>query len=245
MYNYINIEGSNDYKIPCKVWESKNTNRVIVACHGFASNKESGAISMLAENMIKKNTTVIAFDLPGHGESEVDGDYFSVKNCLNDFKEVINYVKEKYPNAKINIFSSSFGAYLTLLLLTQTEETYENVILRCPAIKMDECFKEGILENRKFEKEDCIIVGYERKLKVNYDFYYELTQNKLFDIFKNTNQRILIIHGDSDTTAPTTDSINFAKKFDIPIKLVKGADHRFKKPGELEEVIKLTEKFIG
>ena len=46
--------------------------------------------------------------------------------------------------------------------------------------------------------------------------------------------------------APIEDSIKFQKKFSKNVKLymVKGADHRFKKPGELEEVIKIATNYI-
>ncbi len=245
MYNYLEITGNNGYKISLKVWESKKTDRVIIACHGFAGDKESGAISMVAEAMLKHNVTTIAFDLPGHGESEVDGDKLTIDNCLSDYRSVIDYAKEKYKEATINLFATSFGGYLTLLLLNRYPRDYENVILRCPAIKMDECLMNEIIQDKKFEEGGFVVVGFERELKVNYSFYQELKDNKIFDLYQKNDQKMLIIHGDADTTAPTADSLKFSEMFDVPIKIVKGADHRFKKPGELEQVVKYTEEFIG
>ena len=48
---------------------------------------------------------------------------------------------------------------------------------------------------------------------------------------------IAIIHGDADDVVPVTDSLRFAEDNHLPIRIVKGADHRYKKPGELEQII--------
>ena len=47
---------------------------IIIACHGFAGDKESSAIEALADEMNRNNVGVICFDFPGHGKSEVDAD---------------------------------------------------------------------------------------------------------------------------------------------------------------------------
>lgn len=49
--------------------------------------------------------------------------------------------------------------------------------------------------------------------------------------------KIAIIHGDADDVVPVTDSLRFAEENHLPIRIVKGADHRYKKPGELEQII--------
>ena len=40
------------------------------------------------------------------------------------------------------------------------------------------------------------------------------------------------------------DSINFANKYGVALEIIKGADHRFKKPGELEQVVYHAINFI-
>ena len=84
---------------------------------------------------------------------------------------------------------------------------------------MDKIFVNAILNDslEEFEKKGYTIVGYERELKVNYSFYKELIDNQIFDIYQTNKNKILIIHGDQDDTAPITDSIAFMKKYNTKI----------------------------
>ena len=241
---YQQIEGKK-YKIDCKLWLPKKVSRIIIAVHGFAGDKESGAIASLAEEMVKKDTLVVALDLPGHGTSQVDGDALTLENCLNDITSVEEYYHEQYKDAKLSYFATSFGAYLVLLKLIRKPQKYDKIVLRCPALKMDKIFVHAILREpmEEFKKRGYTIVGYERELKVNYTFYEELENTQIFELFQKYENEILIIHGDKDDTAPIEDSYAFQAKYQTAMKVVKGADHRFKKEGELEQVIAYAEQF--
>ena len=92
---YTKLNGSK-YQIDCKVWEPEKIERIIIAIHGFAGDKESGAINILAEEMLKHNTMTVALDLPGHGTSEVDGDLLTLENCIEDIQIVEDTYKQKY-----------------------------------------------------------------------------------------------------------------------------------------------------
>lgn len=241
---YQQIEGKK-YKIDCKLWSPEKVSRIIIAVHGFAGDKESGAIASLAEEMVKKDTLVVALDLPGHGTSEVDGDYLTLENCLDNITSVEEYYHNQYKDAKLSYFATSFGAYLVLLKLIKKPQKYDKIVLRCPALKMDKIFVNAILREsiKDFRKRTYTIVGYERELKVNYSFYEELENTQIFELFQKDENKILIIHGDQDDTAPIEDSYAFQAKYQTEMEVVKGADHRFKKEGELEEVIAYAEQF--
>ena len=242
------LKSTNGYNISTKSYLSQESPKeTIIAVHGFAGDKESSAITSLAEKMLDDNTMTVALDLPGHGKSEVDGDYLTLDNCFNDILTVENYYKEKYPDANVDYFVTSFGAYLLLLLISKKNCLYHRIVLRCPAIAMDKIFVNAILNDSldEFEKNGYTIVGYERELKVNYSFYKELIDNQIFDIYQANKNKILIIHGDQDDTAPITDSIAFMKKYNTKMEIIKGADHRFKKEGELDKVVELARKFYN
>ena len=126
-----------EYNINIKEMIPEEVEEIMIAIHGFAGDKESSAITAVANELNKQKIGVIALDLPGHGVSEVDGDYLTLDNCLDDIKRVEEYVKNEYKNVKVDIFATSFGAYLTLLLLTKHGNDYNKIVLRCPAVKMD------------------------------------------------------------------------------------------------------------
>ncbi len=89
MVEIINMEKlielkSKEYKISAKIYllnEDIKLKEIIIACHGFAGDKGSSAIKLLAEEMIKNKVGVICFDLPGHGESQTNATKLTIDNC--------------------------------------------------------------------------------------------------------------------------------------------------------------------
>ena len=241
---YTKLNGKK-YQIDCKVWEPEKIERIIIAIHGFAGDKESGAINNLAEEMLKFNTLTIAFDLPGHGTSKVNGDLLTLENCMEDIQVVEDTYKQKYPNVEINYCATSFGSYLLLLKLTKEPCKARKIVLRCPAICMDKIFKNAILKEpfSAFKERGYTVVGYEQELKINFSFYKELEENQIFHKYQEKNNQILIIHGDQDNMAPIEDSYRFQKEFATKMMVIEGADHRFKKKGELEKVVQFAKEF--
>lgn len=97
---------------------------------------------------------------------------------------------------------------------------------------------------KKAGRWQCGIEG-ERSLIVPYAFYEEL-QNPKYDVMKKTfTGQMLVIHGDEDVTGPYSDVLEFCNKNSdhVTLKVISGADHRFKKPGEIDQVISLTREF--
>ena len=249
----ININSSkNNYKISCYEFLPENVDNVdiknvIIACHGFCGDKDSSVIQELANSLEKYNYCVITLDFPGHGKSETDGEYFTLENCVNDFNDVEKYVMDNFKNAEIGLFASSYGAYVVLEKLRNSSNVYNKIVFRCPAINMQKTFEDSILKENKdiFIKQGELLVGFRRMLNVKLKFYDELKKNDYINNY-NLKNNILIIHGTEDDMAPIKYSIQFENKFKDKVKLVKieGADHRFKKPGEIEKVIQIATDYI-
>ena len=239
------------YNISTKFYlpESK-PKEIIIAIHGFGGDKESSTINLLAEKMLEEGFGLICFDFPGHGESEVEADKLTIDNCINDIISIEDYIKVKYNNEiEIDIFATSFGAYITLLKLFKYETKYNKIILRAPAIKMDEILKNTLLREPfdKFKERGFTKLGFERSMNIPFSFYEELKQNQILKLYKN-NQKILIIQGTEDDVAPINDTkelINLDKS-NFELFEIEGADHRMKKYGELEKALnKAKEYFIS
>ena len=244
----MQIKSKNNYQIPIKEFKPNKIEKIIIACHGFGGDKESSAIELLGQKLIKENIMVIAFDFPAHGESEAKGEEYLVTNCMNDLITVEEYITKNYPEKPIGIFATSFGAYITLLKINQYSNNYFSIVLRAPAICMDKIFENSIIRESlsDFKKRGYTILGYEKELKVSYNFYEELKNNKLFEIY-NKNEELLIIQGTEDDMAPIEDSIRFISEKNTKGKIEKiiGADHRMKKEGELEKAINIAVKYIN
>ena len=178
----IEVNGKS-YKIDTKVYIPEGEMKeIIIACHGFAGDKESSAIEALANEMIKNNVGVICFDFPGHGKSEVNADKLTIDNCIQDVNDIEKYVLDTYGNLPISIFATSFGAYITLINIASNNKEYKNIILRSPAIRMGEIYKNTLLRESldEYKKRGYTKLGFEREMLVPYSFLEELEENDIF-----------------------------------------------------------------
>lgn len=243
----MKIEGKKGYLIDIKTFIPKDCENIIIACHGFGGDKESSAITLLADKIKNDKIGVITFDFPGHGKSEVEADELTLNNCISDLETVEEYARNEFKNAKIGVFATSFGAYITLLKINKNGHRYNSIVLRAPAICMDEILKNAILKEtiENYKEKGYAILGYDRQMEVPYKYYEELLNNKLFDIY-NVNEEMLAIQGTEDDMAPIEDTIKFINEKNTKANLIKieGADHRMKKEGELDKAINFAREYI-
>lgn len=243
----MEIQSKNGYKINIKCFMPDICTKIIIACHGFGGDKESSAITLLGEKLQKHNIGVITFDFPGHGKSEVTAEKLTIDNCIMDLESLEDYISEKYPNTEIGIFATSFGAYIALLRINQGNSKYFSTVLRAPAICMDEIFVNALMQEdmETYKNRGYTVLGFDRIMNVPYSYYKELTNNKLFEVYKE-NKKMLIIQGTEDDVAPISDTKKFIKELNTEATLVEipGADHRMKKEGELDFAIDEATKYI-
>lgn len=243
------IKSLNGYNISVRTYlPTENIKEIIIAVHGFGGDKDSSAIRLLAKKMVKENFLVICFDFPSHGDSEVEDDKLTIDNCINDIETIEQYIKDKFGrDIKINIFATSFGAYITLLKIIKKKTRYNKIVLRAPAIKMDEILKNTLLREpfEDFKRNRVTKLGFRRIMDIPYDFYEELKANKILKIYQN-NQKMFIIQGTNDDVAPIEDTKELIAldKNNITLYEIKGADHRMKKNGELEEAINKAKEYF-
>ena len=251
--NYSMIKGQRrkmmtnkqDNKIKIKVYEAKQPTQILLCLHGFAGDKESSVIEAIGTNLQKNYITTIAFDWPCHGEDE-NKDKLTIELCFDYLEEIVDLIKSKN-NLPINIFATSFGAYLFLHYLTITNEKFNKVILRAPAIDMQHIIYKIIKEHGYSEndaKTKILNLGYGREVLLDKTF---ISQLKL-PVFNLQNKPFLyIIQGKKDDLVDYKFNEeylknNFLKKHKV--YYFNGADHRFKNPGEKEKIIEIVRQII-
>lgn len=236
-----------DYEIKCKMFlpDNQNMKSIIIGVHGFAGDKESSMLEQLAQTACLAETGLVCFDFPAHGESPVQEDKLTIENCKKDFLDVLNHFNSLYKNVDISIFATSFGGYITLLCSDQL--TDYPLVLRASAVTMPKVLLENVLEisAEEFQKTGTVTCGFERSINLPYGFYQDLmTQENIME--KVIHQRSLILHGDCDDIVPLSDILAFANRQEkVEVEIVHGADHRFKKEGEIEQLIQSTRKFLN
>ena len=236
---------SGKYNINCITYEPEvcACQFAVICLHGFGGDKESSAIKCLAQAITDNGGAVVAFDFASHGKSEADEKYLTVENCVSDAKAVYAYAKNKY--SKVDFFATSFGAYILINMLKSADFKGIKAIFRSPAVKMENTFLSPIcnLTSAELKKQGVVECGFERKMRLGYDFWEDLKEHSIFDAEFENNA--LMIYGDRDDVVSVEDMKAFAHSRDnIKVKVIEGADHRYKGNGQLEKAIEAAVEFL-
>lgn len=237
MVSYFDLS-TNRYPISCKLYLPEETaaKGVILGVHGFAGDKESSALAILAEATNRQGVALLCFDFPAHGASVATEQELTIENCMRDILFMADYIRTTFPTVDRRIFATSFGGYAALLCADQLTDF--NIVLRAPAVTMPEHILMDILNTTPddFKQRGFIECGYERKIKLPYSFYEELQRHRVMG--GEYQQPMLIVHGDRDAVVPRTDIRQFCSNHPtMRLVSIDGADHRFKNEGEMEKVI--------
>ena len=213
MEKNINIYNSEENcNIKAKIYykENKINQKIFIFCHGFCSGKESKSVSIVANKLLEKGISSIAFDFPGHGDSVQSAEKLTTKICISYINSVIEYIRKEYgEKVKISFFAISFGAYILLNKL--------------------------IGDNSKYENNGKAKAGHGGKIEVPYTFYEDLEANNLYKNYKE-KRKILIIQGKLDDTAPIEDTYRFIKnKPEIELIEMENMKHHMS-PEEIETI---------
>ena len=242
----MKLQSPNGYDIYYNESFPNDCHTIIIAMHGFAGDKESSCIAKLENELKKINVGLIKFDWPAHGSSNTND--LSISNCLSDLNTIINYVKNKKRNCSLIAFATSFGGYLTLLYNYYYPNTFKHIILRSPALNMHSILTKNLLNetyNTELETQGYFTYGFERLMNVSSEFIDELKKLDINSLYQQQEMNyISIIHGTNDDIVPITDSISFANIHHCSIYKIKGADHRYKKDGEIDQVIQISTDII-
>lgn len=244
----MNVVNKKIENIFCKYYYPKyEIKNIIIAIHGFAGDKESSVIRALAEQL-NNETLVVCFDLPCHGEDNREYNKLNLIECFEYVKLIIDHIKKGFKQIPISIFATSFGAYLFLHYLKNNKSEFRHIILRCPAIFMDKILCDKILHEHNISLETLyktdVDLGYNNKILIDKNFLKLLKENYLGK-FK-FSEHIDIIQGDKDDIVDIKENEIFYKTnlLDYTLYYIKGADHRFKKEGELKQIVEIVRKIF-
>ena len=234
----------------------------LLCLHGFAGDKYSTVIEAVAKNRCRTGFRCVTFDWPGHGDSTADSSMLTIENCLADLDAVVKHLRPASAAASSSTlaaaavpsgstpaplfcFATSFGGYLAMLDYRRHPEHFDRILLRSPALRMGKVLRSFLDEDhmRRFRDGEALNFGFDRPLFLHYDFLSDLEtpdHDAFLPLAGIGRSPIAIIHGDADDVVPVTDSLRFAEDNHLPIRIVKGADHRYKKPGELEQIIEFA-----
>ena len=241
------IRRNDSYDIPYRCEGNIDDEKLVLAVHGFASSKESPTVEMLMDALPERGIAVAAFDFPAHGESPADGDMLNVENCLRDLEDVDAFVRKSFPSAEICYFGSSFGAYITMLYLTENGRKGTRAFFRSAAVNMSDYFSELSDDEQKALADEGYFTLADDvwPIKITNELVESLRRNDPRKSFDRRGLELKMIHGSSDEDIAYDAAREFAEMYAIPLITVDGGDHRLSIPGApervLEEALKLFE----
>ena len=166
---------------------------------------------------------------------------------MNYLQEVHDWAKETMHPEEICAYATSFGGYILLLFIHERGMLFRKAVLRCPAVPMHEVFGKIISpdEQQRIEKGKEVVVGFDRKVRVDRTFLEEISANDVTQYdYSDYAYDILVIHGTGDEIVPMEPVKEFAENSFLDFIPVEGADHRFHDPKKMDEAILQIESFF-
>lgn len=244
----INEDGAS---IRCRIMtmaDSRTHDRVVICTHGYGSSKDVANITRFAEKYLgkHKDDAVIAFDWPCHGQDARKK--LELPDCMQYTKLVVQYARETLQAKALFNYSVSFGGYLTLKYIAEYENPYTRIALRAPGIRMYDLMLKNVkpVDLEKLEKGKEVMIGYERKMKVDRSLFDDLKKSDVrqYEYFDWADS-MLVLHGTADDMVPIADSEAFCENNVIDFIPVEGADHPFRNPKLMDTAIHEVVEFFS
>lgn len=235
-FRYFDINSYNGYPISAKSTIPENSRKIVIICHGYGGSMDARTVDSLAPSLYDKGIGTVAFNWPGHGNSMMSGKWFTVKNCLRDLDSVYEYICEKYPQTKIYLMGTSYGAYIALLYNSIYAKNIDKLVAKSCALDMKDIFEKKLIGDdlKQLKNYGSILVeDIERPLTITEEYYAELIKYNAVSEFNPGRTDMLFIHGSDDEIAPYYVIKEFCDENKLALETISGADHFFSNDNHL------------
>ena len=145
------------------------------------------------------------------------------------------------------MLGTSFGG-LVSLLGAYLDPRIKALVLKSPVTEPIS-FWEDRLSDEQFQqwREEGVLHydDFGEKFDLNFEYWQDLQQYDLLNATKKPTCPVLIVHGDSDTVVPISQSEILANSLSTEVTRVVGADHFYSQPAQKEECLTLMVDFLA
>lgn len=249
MVKYFDINDSG-HSIKCKLFchNERGMEEVVLFGHGFGGHKDNKAAERFANRVLakQKTTGVLVLDWPCHGDDVKKK--LTLADCDTYITLALKMIRERFGVERVSVYATSFGGYLFLKYLQERGNPFHKIALRCPAVNMYESLTTRIVspdEMAKLAKGKEVLVGFDRKIKINSQFLAELQETDIRKMdFLDFAEDILILHGTKDEVIPFDIVREFADNSLIEFVPIENADHRFSDLKTMDAAIIRIQDFL-
>lgn len=225
-------------EIPVVIFESKNAKKSLLLFHGIGTGKYEylDFYKMIGESLSAKGINVISFDSRTHGESKAELSEFTLSNLIGDGIDVIQWIQETYPDKKLDLLGTSFGAISAICLANILTNSVRKVFLLAPVLDFNKLYFNPPNPERAKKYQGLLAKT------LSDGKYFPVTENQSFNrnmiiefsllslpqLVSKTNLEFEVMHGDSDTMVPysTSEDLNQNTK-NVLLHCFDNMDHGF------------------
>ena len=117
-----------------------------------------------------------------------------------------------------------------------------------PPLWLETCFDALAAAEARLQADGSVVLGEEygsvRPLKLTRGFFEDLDRHDLFPLWRPEEAEVRMVHVELDETIPVEEARRFAVRFQIPLTVIPGGDHRLSIPGAPELVLERAPAFF-
>lgn len=215
----------------------------VVVCHGFKSFRNQTHIKAISEALTRTGLVTLRFDFTENpGESSVPFEDMTISYELEVLDEAVKFVKsqKEIDPEKIGVIGHSLGGLVVSWYAADHPEIRALVPLSAVysfTKSFESHYGDYIKEAREKGYGYVYSQSSHQNLKLNKSFYDDGVGYEMDKKIESINCPVMFLCGTSDRLLGHTqnyfDRIQFVNK---QLNIIKGADHNYTNPGNLDEV---------
>jgi alpha/beta superfamily hydrolase len=215
----------------------------VILCHGMESTKEGTKHRRLGEQLSERGFDVLRFDFSYVGESEGEFEDLSFRGEVEDLAGAWAFLRDRVPG-RIGILGSSMGGTVALLFAAR-----EPAVAALATIAAVADVRRMLAELRPAEidrwRADGVFSLAGIRLKKT--FLEDVETLDVLAACRKVRCPTFVAHGDADRVVPVEDGVAIAAALggEHRLKIYPGADHRFSKPSDLDEMLGDTSEWLA
>lgn len=218
----------------------------VIICHGFKGHRNSLKLKEVADELLNHGIASLRFDFfNAPGESSVPFEEMTLSYELEILDQAVAFVKtlKEIDADKTGLTGHSLGGLVVAWYSSYHPEVKSLAVLSAVynfLIMWKDEYGEGITQEMK-EKGFAYVYSdiLNKDLKLKLGFYIDAENYDMDKVINNINCPLFILHGTKDEAVTLEHAQHFYDRSQSPIKevkIIKGADHNYTKPGNLDEV---------
>jgi pimeloyl-ACP methyl ester carboxylesterase len=224
------------------------TDRLVVLCHGFLSNKNSSTNKALTRLLAEKGIATLRFDFFGHGESPGPFGKLTVDIAVSQACAALDFAASR-GYRRLGLIGSSFGGLVAVLVAARRSDLLA-LGLKCPVPDFPEMlrleFGEAGINRWRQRDEIPDVTGGARPVRLHFAFYEHCLAHDAYKAAESITAPTLIVQGDCDEYVPLHQSrrLSDALQGEKDLQILRGADHGFTKGDDFRTMTALLAEWM-